>query len=57
MFNRKLREEMLNAEQRATTYARKLNQIESIIKVGQIQKTPSVFIVDKIKEALTSDLN
>ena len=52
---KELREELKNAEQRAVTHFRKLNQIERIIRVEEIKKTPSVHIVEKIKKILVHD--
>ena len=54
---KKLREELENAELRAVTHYRKLNKIESILILEKAKKTPAVFIVEKIKEVLNSDLN
>lgn len=47
-----LKEQRDDAEGRAITYLKKLNKIESIIRVEQCEKTPSVFILDKIKEVI-----
>lgn len=52
---KELRAELENAEQRAVTHFRKLNQIESIIRIEQANKTPSVHIVEKIKKILVPD--
>ena len=49
---KELRAELENAEQRAVTHFRKLNQIENIIRIEQANKTPSVHIVEKIKKIL-----
>ena len=51
---KQLREESRNAEQRALTHFRKLQLIEDIIAKAEIQKTPSVFIVDQIKNVICS---
>lgn len=47
-----LRQQRDNAEKRALTHFRKLNKIENIIKNEEAKKTPTVFIVDKIKEVI-----
>lgn len=47
-----LRNQRDNAERRALTHFRKLNKIENIIKNEEAKKTPTVFIVDKIKEVI-----
>lgn len=52
---KQLREELENAEQRAVTHFRKLNQIENLIRIEQANKTPSVHIVEKIKKILVPD--
>ena len=52
---KELRAELENAEMRAVTHFRKLNQIESIIRIEQANKTPSVHIVEKIKKILVHD--
>ena len=52
---RSLQRELENAEQRAVTHFRKLNSIENIIRIGEKEKTPTVFIVDAIKKVLVSD--
>ena len=52
MFNKKIKEQARNAELRALTHFRKLQQIEHIIKTEEANKTPAVFIVDKIKEII-----
>ena len=52
---RSLQRELDNAEERAVTHFRKLNQIESIIRIEEIKKTPSVHIVEKIKKILVHD--
>lgn len=53
---KELRAELENAEQRAVIHFRKLNQIESIIRIEEIKKTPSVHIVEKIKKDISSRL-
>lgn len=50
-----LTEESTNAETRAVIHFRKLFKIENIIKTEEKNKTPAVFIVDKIKEVISSD--
>ena len=52
---RQLREELENAEERAVTHFRKLNQIENLIRIEEANKTPSVHIVEKIKKILVHD--
>lgn len=52
MFFRKLKEQAENAESRATMHFRKLQAIENIIRKEEENKTPAVFIVDKIKEVI-----
>lgn len=47
-----LKEKATNAEQRAVCHFRKLQEIERIIGVAEINKTPSVIVVDKIKEVI-----
>lgn len=54
---KKLRAELENAEQRAVTHFRKLNEIERIIRIEEIKKTPSVHIVDKIKRVIFTNAN
>ena len=49
---RKLKEERENAEQRALTHFRKLQSIENILMRAEIDKTPAVYIVDKVKEVI-----
>lgn len=49
---RKLRERAENAERRATIHFRKLYNIEWILKEAERNKTPSVHVVDKIKEVI-----
>lgn len=55
MFNKKLKQERDNAEQRALTHFRKLFKIEQLLRQAEKDKTPSVIVVDKIKEAISSD--
>lgn len=57
MFETKkqVKERATSAEARAVTHFRKLNSIENIIKIGEKEKTPTVFIVDAIKKVLVSD--
>lgn len=52
---KELRAELENAEQRAVTHFRKLNEIERTIRIEEIKKTPAVHIVDKIKKILAND--
>ena len=52
---KRLREQRDNAEERAMIHFRKLNRIESIIRVAKLQRTPSVLVVDKIEEVISSD--
>ena len=54
---KKLRAELENAEQRAVTHFRKLNEIERIIRIEEIKKTPTVYIVDKIKRVIFTNAN
>lgn len=54
---KELRAELENAEQRAVTHFRKLNEIERIIRIEEIKKTPSVHIVDKIKRVIFTNAN
>lgn len=49
---KKLKEQANNAEQRAVVYFRKLQEIENILGRAEINKTPSVIVVDKIKEVI-----
>jgi hypothetical protein len=51
---KKLREERINAEERALTHYRKLNKIEKILMIGRAERTPAVFIVDQINEVINS---
>lgn len=52
MLKRELKRQAENAEKRAVTHFRKLQKIEHIIKTEEANKTPAVFIVDKIKEVI-----
>lgn len=52
---KKLREQRDNAEYRAMTHFRKLVEIETTIRVEEAVHTPSVLILDKIKEIISSD--
>lgn len=49
---KKLKEKANNAEQRAVVHFRKLQEIENIVGRAEINKTPSVIVVDKIKEVI-----
>lgn len=49
---RALKEKANNAEQRAVCHFRKLQEIENILGRAEINKTPSVIVVDKIKEVI-----
>lgn len=49
---KKLKEQANNAEQRAVVHFRKLQEIENILGRAEINKTPSVIVVDKIKEVI-----
>lgn len=49
---RKLKERAENAERRATIHLRKLQEIERTITIEESNKTPAVFILDKIKEVI-----
>lgn len=49
---KKLKEKAENAEQRAVVHFRKLQEIEDILEQAEINKTPSVIVVDKIKEVI-----
>ena len=49
---KKLKEKANNAEQRAVVHFRKLQEIENILGRAEINKTPSVIVVDKIKEII-----
>lgn len=52
MLKRELKQQAENAEKRALTHFRKLQAIENIIRQEEENKTPAVFIVDKIKEVI-----
>lgn len=54
MFNKKIKHERDNAELRALTHFRKLFKIEQILNIAEVNKTPSVLVVDKIKEVIAS---
>lgn len=43
------------AELRESKYYEKLKEIDRIIKVEELKKTPSVYIIDKIKKVLVRD--
>lgn len=47
-----LKEKATNAEQRAVCHFRKLQEIEQIIGIAEMNKTPAVIVVDKIKEVI-----
>ena len=49
-----LREQLDNAKQEAIKHMKKLDNIESIIRVGQSEKIPSIFILDRIKKVIWS---
>ena len=49
---KKLKEKANNAEQREVVHFRKLQEIENILGRAEINKTPSVIVVDKIKEVI-----
>lgn len=57
MFKRELKKQAENAERRALIHFRKLQAIENIIKQEEANKTPAVFIVDKIKEVINPTTN
>lgn len=57
MFNKKIKEQARNAELRAVTHLRKLQEIEHIISREEENKTPAVFIIDKIKEVINPTTN
>lgn len=48
-------EQAYNAEYRALTHFRKLFKIENIIREAEKNKTPSVIVLDKIKEVINDD--
>lgn len=49
---KKLKEKANNAEQRAVVHFRKIQEIENSLGRAEINKTPSVIVVDKIKEVI-----
>lgn len=49
---KQLKKESADSEQRALEHFRKLQMIENIVLRAEIDKTPSVFIVEKIKEVI-----
>ena len=49
---KQLKKDCANAEQRAVHHFIKLQTIEDILLKAEIDKTPSVYIVDKIKEVI-----
>ena len=49
-----LREQRDIAEKKSIIYRNKLNKIENIIRIQQCQKTPSIIILEKIKEVINS---
>ena len=49
---KQLKEESANAEQRALDHFRKLQKIEDIVLRAEIDKTPAVLVVEKIKEVI-----
>lgn len=49
---KQLKKESENAEQRALEHFRKLQKIEDIVLRAEIDKTPAVFVVEKIKEVI-----
>ena len=49
---KQLKQESANAEQRAVCHFQKLQTIENILIRAEIDKTPSVFVVEKIKEVI-----
>ena len=57
MLKKKIKEQAENAERRALIHFRKLQAIEKIIKQEEANKTPAVFIVDKIKEVINPTTN
>ena len=48
-------EQGYNAEYRALTHFRKLFRIENTIREAEKNKTPSVIVLDKIKEVINDD--
>lgn len=58
MLFRKIKEltdRAINAEARSLMHFRKLYAIENIIRKEEANKTPTVFIVEKIKKELAKD--
>lgn len=49
---KQLKRESINAEERASYHFRKLQMIEDILLKAEVDKIPSVYIVDKIKEVI-----
>ena len=49
---KQLKQDCINAEQRASDHFTKLQTIEDILLKAEIDKTPSVYIVTKIKEVI-----
>lgn len=49
---KQLKQESANAEQRALDHFRKLQTIDDILLKAEIDKTPSVYVVEKIKEVI-----
>lgn len=54
MFNKKIKEERDNAEQRALNHFRKLYKIEQIIKEDEKNHEYTIYTVRKIKEVIQS---
>lgn len=48
----RLLEELENAEFRAVTHFRKLHKIEMILRKAESEKTPSVIVLEQIKEVI-----
>lgn len=49
---KKLKEKANNTKQKTIIHFRKLQEIENILGRAEINKTPSVIVVDKIKEVI-----
>ena len=49
---KELEENAINAEERALIHFRKLYNMENILFKAEMDKTPAVIIVDKIKEVI-----
>lgn len=49
-----LTKELDNAELRAVTHFGKLNHIENILLQAEMDKTPAVIVLDKIREVITN---